>query len=423
MPEGTLQEYKNALNEYNVAFDVLKGLKEQADKDSAQVKSWLEKLDGLDTEKLKKAQAKMDELELSLQRPSNPSDQGINDRVIGKAWDGFFGHIERKSGERLTNNAENRKLAQDVWEKYCRKGEHTLHVDEQKLLSTMDQSAGGYLVIPEFEASIIKELADISSIRQDARVRKTATGMFQIPRRKTRVSGGWVGEAESTDPSNSTYGLETIPNGTIRAVSEITNNELQDSAFDMEGEIRADMMEEFDAISSDGYVMGTGGSLKPEGIFKSSLVTQVVQGDSGTLVTYQGLVRLRYGTAGQAINRQFTRNFKFAMNLATLGAVRLLEDGAGNLIFAAPTQGAPGTILGELYSIYPEAPDVAADALPILGGDIRAAYTIMDRLGMTMIRNPYSKDSEGIVRFTGYLRTGGQVVQAAAIRYLKIATS
>ena len=68
-------------------------------------------------------------------------------------------------------------------------------------------------------------------------------------------------------------------------------------------------------------------------------------------------------------------------------------------------------------------PDVAANAFPIVFGDINSAYRIYDRIGLTLLRDPFTQATNGIIRFHARRRVGGDVVLAEAILKLKIATS
>jgi HK97 family phage major capsid protein len=62
---------------------------------------------------------------------------------------------------------------------------------------------------------------------------------------------------------------------------------------------------------------------------------------------------------------------------------------------------------------------VASNAFPIAFGDFRRGYTMVDRISMAMLRDPYTKASQGQVKFVARRRVGGQVVLAEAIRVLK----
>ena len=54
--------------------------------------------------------------------------------------------------------------------------------------------------------------------------------------------------------------------------------------------------------------------------------------------------------------------------------------------------------------------------MPVAYGDFRRAYTLVDRIVMEFLRDPYTQATSGNVRFIFRRRLGGQIVLAEAIR-------
>lgn len=71
----------------------------------------------------------------------------------------------------------------------------------------------------------------------------------------------------------------------------------------------------------------------------------------------------------------------------------------------------------------PDMPDVAANAYPIAFGDWRRAYRIVDRVSVSVLRDPFTQQTSGNVRFHARRRVGGAVVLGEAFVKLKVATS
>jgi len=84
--------------------------------------------------------------------------------------------------------------------------------------------------------------------------------------------------------------------------------------------------------------------------------------------------------------------------------------------------GVPGTILGCPYFEVPDMPAIGANSYPIAFGDFERCYTLVDRISLAVVRDPYSKASAGQVRFVGRRRVGGQVVLAEAAALLQCHT-
>ena len=112
------------------------------------------------------------------------------------------------------------------------------------------------------------------------------------------------------------------------------------------------------------------------------------------------------------------------MNRTTIGAVRKMKAGDGDYLWRdSLSEGNPPTILGRPVVELPDMPDVAADANPIVFGDMRQGYRIVDRVALSVLRDPYSRATNGQTRFHARRRVGGDVVKAEALRLLKVATA
>ena len=106
-----------------------------------------------------------------------------------------------------------------------------------------------------------------------------------------------------------------------------------------------------------------------------------------------------------------------------MGSVRKLKDNNRQYIWMPGlAQGQPNTIDGDPYVEVPDMPNEGANAFPIAYGDFARAYTLVDRIAMSMLRDPYTQATSGNIRFLFYRRIGGQIVLAEAIRKLKCST-
>jgi HK97 family phage major capsid protein len=66
-------------------------------------------------------------------------------------------------------------------------------------------------------------------------------------------------------------------------------------------------------------------------------------------------------------------------------------------------------------------PDIAANSLSVAFGDFQRGYLIVDRAGVTVLRDPYS--AKPYVLFYTTKRVGGGVQDYDAIKLLKFAVS
>ncbi|TGP28262.1 phage major capsid protein [Mesorhizobium sp. M2D.F.Ca.ET.232.01.1.1] len=307
-----------------------------------------------------------------------------------------------------------------------------LSADEQKVLADVSNEAkalgvstdttGGYLAPTEYVAEIIKAITLSSPARSLVRVRNTANKAIQIPKRTAQFAARRVTEqGTKTETTGLTYGLEelTAPEG--YALIDISNQMLEDSAFDMEAEINMEASEQFAVKEGAEFVSGTGiGEM--EGILTNGSVAETVSGTAATIADANGqadgLLTLKY-----SIKTGYARNATWIMNRTTMGSVRKLKDGQKNYIWMPGIQnGQPNTIDGDPYAEFPDMPSEGAGLYPIAYGDFRRAYTMVDRIVMEMLRDPYTQATAGNIRFIFRKRWGGRVTLAEAIRKLKCST-
>lgn len=288
--------------------------------------------------------------------------------------------------------------------------------DEYKSLAVTPDTAGGYLAPVEFVREIIKGETEISPVRTLARVRQTAQKSVQIPKRTGQFAAQWVAEQGTrSETTGLTYGLEEIATHEIFALVDISNQMLEDSAFNMEQEISSEAIEQFALAEGTAFVTGNGVG-KPQGFLSAASVLTTNSG-AATTVTADGLLTLKH-----AIKTAYTRNANFLLNRTTLGSVRKLKDNNNQYLWMPGiANGKPNTIDGDPYMEMPDMPNEGAGLKPVAYGDFRRAYTWVDRISMEMLRDPYTQATSGNVRFIVRKRVGGQVVLAEAIRTLTCA--
>lgn len=341
------------------------------------------------------------------------------------------------SASRKENDPAEFKARMNAW---CRAvvNAHTVGVvnlpeDERKVLSDVQaeakalgmnsDTAAAYLAPTEYVREIIKGVTEISPARSLVRVRATAAKSIQIPKRTGQFAAQWVSEqGTKTETTGLAYGLEELPAHELFALIDISNQMMEDSAFDMEAEIRSEASEQF-AVAEGAAIVSGSGVGKPEGFLTNTSVGETVSGSAATIADADGqgngLITLFH-----ALKTAYTRNAAWALNRVTLGSVRKLKDADKNYIWMPGlAQGIPNTILGAAYVEMPDMPSEGAGTYPIAFGDFRRAYTLVDRIAMEMLRDPYTQATSGNVRFIFRRRLGGQVVLAEAIRKLKCAAS
>jgi HK97 family phage major capsid protein len=403
-----MDDIKTAISDMGHAFEEFK---KSYDQKLENVKKGVS--DPLLDEKINAIEAKMDSLEtvnqqITLQKQQNESMKEQMDRMETML-------------RRPASGLEAKQIDASIkaWDSFLRKGLEGLGPDEKKALTVSNDSTGGYLAPPEYVRELIKSVTEISPIRTIARVRTTGQRSVQMPKRTGQFAASWVAESGTrAETTGYALGMEEIPTHEHYAMVDISEQDLEDTVFNLEAEMQAEFAEQF--AKAEGTAFTNGNSVgKPEGFMTNSSVASVASGSSSAL-TADGLLSLVH-----SIKTEYGRNGTFAFNRTTLAAIRKLKDTAGQYVFQAGMSlesGVPNTILGYRYVEVPDMPDVASNAYPVAFGDFARAYMIVDRVQLSVLRDPFTQATTGNVRYIARRRVGGQVILAEAIVKQQVAS-
>ena len=317
-----------------------------------------------------------------------------------------------------TKEDTDEKIESKSFTKWLRKGKEGLEPDEVKALSVSDDTSAGFLAPPEYVRELIKTVTEVSPLRTIARVRSTTLKSVQMPSRTATFSAQWVAEQGTrSETTGYTTQLEEIPTHELYALVDISEQQLEDSVFNVESEMNSEFADQFAKAEGTSFVSGNAVG-KPEGILTNSSVSTTASGSSGVIVADSLL------TLVHSIKSEYGRNGQFVFNRTTLGAIRKLKDTAGQYVFQPGmmlTAGVPNTILGYPYVEMPDMPDVASSAKAIAFGDFSRGYMIVDRVALSVLRDPFTQATSGNVRYVARRRVGGQVILAEAFTTYTIA--
>ena len=376
-------------------------------------------------ERVERLQKEMDEREerirakLAEQEKAEARQKALEERI-----EDLRGLILRKSG--ASEVKEEVQLAKKAFFKALRSGYDAraimhadfLTPDEKKALMVSNDAAGGYLAPPEYVREMLTDMVEFSNLRSVASVRPTTASSVQIPKRTRSAAAVWVAEtATRSETQNPAFGLEEIKAHEMSALAKVSRAEMEDAAFDLESFLRQEFAEQFGVTEGAAFVSGNGVN-KPEGILNHPDVG-IVNSGNASAITADGLIALYY-----ELKEAYLNNATWIMSRATLKAVRQLKDTTNNYLWAPgiKVDGMPATLLDRPYLTCPDMPAVAANAFPVVFGDFRRGYLIVDRLILDVMVDPYSSKNQGMVEFSARRRVGGQVVIADALKKLKIAS-
>lgn len=358
-------------------------------------------------ERIDELKAELDKAVLRMTRPNNGADKDLQK----KSWNNWARGVVNCviAGGVAGLPEEQQKAIADA-------------TAEWKALNVGSDTAGGFLAPMEYVQEIIKAETEASPVRSLVRVRQTSQKSIQLPRRTGSFSAVYVAEQGTrSETTGLAYGLHEIPTHELYALVDISQQMLEDSAFDIEAEIRMESVEQF-AVAEGASVVSGSGVGRPEGFMTNADVSNTVSGSAAVIADSDGqangLITLKH-----AIKTAYARNANWVLNRTTLGSVRKLKDADKNYIWMPGIQnGAPNTIDGDPYVELPDMPSEGANTYPIAYGDFRRAYVLVDRIQLALLRDPYTQATSGNIRFIMRKRHGGQVVLAEAIRKLKCST-
>ena len=325
--------------------------------------------------------------------------------------------------------ASDRRHSQ-AFESYVRKGDASrLSQFEEKALSAGSNPDGGYTVPVEIETTVNAALRAISPIRAIAGNRQVTASVYRKPYATSGFATGWVGETAARAQTNTpTLAEMAFPTMELYAMPAATPSLLEDSAIAIDQWIADEVRSAFAEQEAAAFVNGDGVN-RPRGFLAYPTVDNTVfaHGSVGTISTgvdgafpttdpSDKLIDLIY-----SVKAGYRANATFVMNRATQSTIRKMKDADGNYLWQpAQAAGSAATLLGFPVAEAEDMPDMATDSLSVAFGDFNRGYLVVDRVGVRVLRDPYS--AKPYVLFYTTKRVGGGIQDFEAIKLLQFSS-
>ena len=337
--------------------------------------------------------------------------------------------LQRANALGADNQKSNDDVAPEIkaaFSHLVRRGEGGLDV---KSLSSLTNPDGGYLVPRDTSGRIIKKAQDFSPMRRYASVQMISGDALEGLNDNGVISTGWVGEtAARTATGTPQLGMWKVQAHEIYANPQATQRMLDDAEINVESWISRKLAEAFGQAEASAFISGDGVG-KPRGILSRTFATttdasrawgtvqKVASGASGAFVASPNAADCLISLM-TALHPKYWAGAIFAMNRYTLGEVMKLKDDAGAYIWQPNFQlGAAGTILGQkVDASFDHLPSLGAASKSIVFGDFSNAYQIVDKKGITILRDPLT--NKPYVGFYTTRRVGGDVINSEAYKVL-----
>lgn len=332
-------------------------------------------------------------------------------------------------------NPEKAAYKTAFFDRYVRKGQDSADIKalEAKAMSIGSGTDGGFAVPEELDRTIEKLQRDLSPVRSVANVVRVGTSDYKKLVNKNGIASGWVGETDSRPATNTSQLAELTPfMGELYANPQVTQSALDDIFFDVEGEISGQLVEEFSIAEGSAFISGNGTN-KPKGFLA---YTTAATADSsrafGTLEHIATGVSGDFAASNKAdiffdtvakLKAGYRSGSSWMMSKALMFEVMKLKDTTGQYLWQPKLtdSGIGLNLLGFGVTEAEDMPVKAANALGIAFGNWKRGYTIVDRMGMRMLRDPYT--NKPYVGFYTTKRVGGMVVNSEAIKLIKFSVA
>ena len=289
---------------------------------------------------------------------------------------------------------------------------------------------GGYICPDGLDKRVVELLTPRSTIRRNATIIVPAGKKYERPYKKTGITSGWVGETTARTATDAqTYDMISAEVGELYAFPQYTQNFLADTWYNVEQGFARDLAITFADKEETAFISGDG-SNKPKGILGSTTTfgteddahrawnkLQKVNTGSATGITLNSLYTIK-----DSLNYAYRSNAKWYMSTSTYTALQqTLVDAERRGIFGRGdvSQNMPETLLGYPIEIDDYMPAVAANSYPIIFGDMRQGYAILERPGIGVLRDMYS--NKPYIGLYSIKRVGGLIQDYRALKVLCVA--
>lgn len=304
----------------------------------------------------------------------------------------------------------------------------SMTTDERKALSAGSDPDGGYLLPNSTQGMMVTKLYEQSVMRQIADVQTISTEKIEGLVDDDEADAGWVSElgarSDSGTPQVRRWEIATHE---MYAMPKVSQKLIDDAAVNVEAWLAGKVADKFGRIEGTAFWEGTGVG-QPRGLASYTTAAtadgsrawgqfeHVVSGANGAFHTTQfdPLADIQ-----GAMKDHFLPNAQWLMRREVRTAARKLKESTTNRYLWEPGMqvGAPERLQGYPVRVDQYMPALATGSLSLAFGDFRQAYTIVDRIGIRTLRDPFT--AKPYVVFYSTKRTGGGAMNFEAVKFLK----
>ena len=306
-----------------------------------------------------------------------------------------------------------------------------LSADERKALSAGSDVDGGYLLPQSTVGRMVAKLYEQSVMRRLATVQTISTDKIEGLVDNNEADAGWVAELGTrSDTTTPALGKWEIQAHEMYAMPKISQKLIDDSATNVEAWLAGKVADKFARVEGTAFATGTGVG-QPRGLF--SYTTAATSDDTRAWGTFEHVVT---GASGAfhttkadplqdligAFKDQYLNGAQWLMRREVRTALRKMKEATSDRYLWEPSMqmGQPDRLMGYAANIDQYVPAIAASSLSLAFGNFAEAYTIVDRIGVRTLRDPFT--AKPWIVFYSTKRTGGGAINSEAVKFLKFTT-
>lgn len=365
------------------------------------------------TDSIEKAGKKLNELEektakiVELEEKLNKSNE-----EIGK----MAGALDEVMKKGISNPETEEKKANTAFEKYLRTGDKEIEGLEKAAIGTGQATV---LIPTILSHEILKETKETSNFLMKGKFYTGSGDYIKIPVRNEITSVNQIVKEGQGNTQDGTLGYTHIElrAGYRQVRYPITDELVQDSAFDMVGELKEAISEEFGQTLSELTVKGAYNA-STEQFIEGFLTNATVTGAAITTatvkkVTADDLVKLETG-----MKASYRKGSAYYVSPKLYEEMKLWKDGDGRYLWMNILEGATMKFNG--YPVYVEEflEDIDTGKYPAVFCDFGKGYAYYQKKGFEQELN--RKVNERITEYYTRIRIGGGVIRPKAFSVLKV---
>ena len=339
--------------------------------------------------------------------------------------------ISQSVGDRSRKaTGEDLQAYKGAFDTFLRKGNQQMVGDEAKALSVGSDPDGGFQVHPDMSGSVATRVFETSAMRAYASVQTISTDALEGRVDDDEAAATWASETGTrSTTATPQMGTWRISVHELHAWPDASQKILDDASMDMEAWLAAKVADKFARSENAAFVNGDGAD-RPRGfltyddwasagVYQRDGLEQFDSGVNGGFAAAPNGGDVLIKVTNQ-LKAPYRANANWFMNRSTCEMVRKLKDSDGAYLWQPGlAAGQPSSLLSYSVASFEDMPDPATGSLSLAFGDMRATYQIVDRMGIRVLRDPFT--ATPMVIFKTTKRTGGDVISFEALKIIKLA--